>query len=345
MNVTQACLILEIDYDEWIKEEEKQRFSLVKKQYHLLALKYHPDKNKDEDANQVFHEIVDAYEYLKGNVLDNKIPSYTTVLHWFLEENNKWTPILEKIVNVCESQAVPFINELSYPTFCIIYNLLTQYRHILYLSPFVYEKMEEKRIYWFTQGEMKKRKLYETLSTKYELCSHTDTHYKKVFDTEWDIEYEVETSLEVPEKDEKEFTLVLRPSLDDIYDQNVYRYTYKDEIYLIPLWHHEMIYTELQVKLIPNLPSLHYWIDEENNLHQKVEYTTGELWSHAIREECMEIFFGKKRFVFYPHELKMREYQCWIWAQEGISKINEQNIYDISKKGDVILHIFLTGSF
>jgi len=343
MNVTQACLVLEIDVDKWTKEKEETRMCILKKQYHLLALKYHQDKNKDPDANQTFLDILEAYEYLKSK---QNIPSYFSILHLFLEENilhEKWTPLLEKVLNLCETKAVCVIGELSYPKFCIVYKLLTQYRHILHLSPFVYEQMEEKRIYWFAQGEMKKRKLYESLQKDFTLSSDAGL-YKKVVDTEWDIEYEVESILEPEIKEEKENVLLLKPSLDDIFDQNVYKYTYEEEVYLIPLWHHELMYSQLHVKIIPNLPST-YWIDEENNLHQKIEYSSGELWSHAVREECMEIYFGKKRFVFYPHELKFKEYQVWTWKQEGISKINEQNIYDISKKGNVVLHIFILGTF
>jgi len=56
MNVLKACEILELpqEYDE----------AILKKNYKTLAMKYHPDKNKDLDANEKFSEINSAYEFL-----------------------------------------------------------------------------------------------------------------------------------------------------------------------------------------------------------------------------------------------------------------------------------------
>lgn len=40
----------------------------IKRAYHSLILKYHPDKNKDEDAKEKFQEITLAYKYLSNNL-------------------------------------------------------------------------------------------------------------------------------------------------------------------------------------------------------------------------------------------------------------------------------------
>ena len=40
-------------------------FALLKKNYRALALKYHPDRNKDQDATERFIKINRAYQFLE----------------------------------------------------------------------------------------------------------------------------------------------------------------------------------------------------------------------------------------------------------------------------------------
>lgn len=71
MNYKKACAILNIKKP--IHNEK------IKKAYRKLALRYHPDKSKDENSSIHFQEINEAYLFLQEN--DEHVPSVLTSLY------------------------------------------------------------------------------------------------------------------------------------------------------------------------------------------------------------------------------------------------------------------------
>ncbi|XP_061115164.1 dnaJ homolog subfamily B member 9 isoform X2 [Conger conger] len=64
------CLITEAkrDYYNVIDVPQSASTLQIKKAFHKLAMKYHPDKNNSPDAEVIFTEIVEAYEVLSNDV-------------------------------------------------------------------------------------------------------------------------------------------------------------------------------------------------------------------------------------------------------------------------------------
>jgi DnaJ-class molecular chaperone len=61
---------------------------IIKTAYKKLAKKYHPDINKENDNNEKFKEINQAYQYLKENKpIKENIEKYTTNINYYIYKN------------------------------------------------------------------------------------------------------------------------------------------------------------------------------------------------------------------------------------------------------------------
>jgi hypothetical protein len=122
---------------------------------------------------------------------------------------------------------------------------------------------------------------------------------------------------------------------------NLYRLTVNKVRYIIPLWFHELVYdqdgTDIYVQCIPILPE-NMTLDVNNNLHIRLTYNIVDIFD---KDEIVVGRFGNKDIKIKPSQLKLHKIQKILIANCGISKINPANIYDISKRSDIILEIEL----
>jgi len=386
MNIAKACKLLDIKENEINDKTIKKHYHLKALEYHPDKCKDEDASEKFKEMKEAYEHLKKHHKWHTQDILEDteeatQMSSYESLVRYFtgtLEEHlqEEYTHILlEKLLTICEKQSIEMIKKADDRKFKTIYKILTKYKNVFHLSSHFYEEMEKNKIYRFVQGDMKKKRLYEMVQSDMNLCEKfTDPEIYipdepiipvqpppslpdedqsvmkasyKVIDVEWDLEIEMEIPYEITKEYTRSTeTMILKPTLDDLWENNLYKYT-KDKTFLIPLWHHEIIYelnedTDFIVKLHPKMPSNNIWIDENNNLHQTQEYSLYEIWGFASKEQCMFVHFGNKKFMFYPHELNIKKYQISTWCNQGISKINEENTFDVSKKGDVILHIYIT---
>lgn len=64
--ISLAWLSINMDYYQLLGVKEDATKEEIRHAYHVLALKYHPDKNKASNAEEKFHAIKKAYEVLKN---------------------------------------------------------------------------------------------------------------------------------------------------------------------------------------------------------------------------------------------------------------------------------------
>lgn len=309
LNLEKALDILDFKDTNILEISESE----LKQRYRMFALMYHPDKNNAEDASIRFLEIKEAYDLLQKNMsnvnmVDNDF-EYNRILKEYLGiqiVDNKVNEILDNILSVCEKQAISILEKIDEKKFKMMFILLKKYRHVFFLSETFYQLMEE----------INERKL------------------KK--------------------KEEREI-IELYPTINDLFQHMVYKLYKNTELYLVPLWHSELIYEDKKigkdfiVRCIPNLvltkpletEIVDFSIDENNNFHCTIHYKIAYILKKSINKEKITVNFGDYKSVcFNPWELNIVEKQTIRWKKEGIS-IPNTDIYDISNKADILLHIFL----
>jgi hypothetical protein len=140
----------------------------------------------------------------------------------------------------------------------------------------------------------------------------------------------------------------LNPNIDDLFENNVYKLYVNEQLFLVPLWHNELYFEssesnnfkEIVVSCEPEL-SENIKIDDNNNLIVKIEFDLNDLPNLIKNDEKISFNIGKKNFSIPVNKLYMKTNQYYRIKNEGLSKINENDIYDVSTKSDIIVNITL----
>ena len=130
--------------------------------------------------------------------------------------------------------------------------------------------------------------------------------------------------------------VVLKPKISDIFEDNVFKLSWEDKEYIIPLWHNELVYDnesyDLVINIIPEMDS-NVSIDENNNIIIKLNEKITNIWDN---DEII-FYIGSREFSFSKSLVKLLKKQYISLFNQGISKINTKNIYDVSKKSNIII--------
>ena len=186
----------------------------IKKMYHRLALQYHPDKNKSEEATQKFQEICEAYEVLQGSHKE-ELPSYLDLLRTFLQhfvDEDIIKIVINKLIRY-EDRGIELLKKLHPAILKKIVEFLNHYGDVFSLSPEFMTEMKEV---------------------------NNDKRY------------------------------ILHPTLEDLFQDKVFKMVIENNTYFVPLWHHHLVYDatdgkEIYVDCYPLLPES-IWMDEYNNI-------------------------------------------------------------------------------
>lgn len=306
----------------------------IKKKYHKLALKWHPDKNENKEyATEKFKKINEAYEYLT-NIMDEDTSNtcsefvsssgskeskmYLDLLTSFISslfiKTNKEdiVRIIKEIVNEATSVLTltyirKLFEHLDKQKAIELYQLLYKYKDILYINndtlEFVSLIIQEK--------------------------------------TEEGIKNDIKNKI----KNSRVF--ILKPSLKDLMDHSIYKLYVDEQLYLVPLWHNELFFdapdgSDIIVLCQPKLPD-ELTIDENNNIYYEKSISVEKELSTVIKNsKFVSIEVGEKWFTIPLNKLFMKREQLYILKKQGIAQISENDMYNINCKGDIVVKIILT---
>lgn len=318
MNVKDARAILGVSRDCSLVE--------LKKRYHILALKLHPDKNGNTvEATAAFQKLNQAYRLL---LLDVDLNGDASKIHAD-EDNYTYSNIFMNFVKSLFSKKRKSENDEDVGVNPVLMDLLHRIVND-YASVSVNLLLDSLDPTMLFQ-------LYETLE-QYNAAVRMDDG---IFD---------EITRVIREKMQKNNFIILKPSLKDVIQNNISVVQFEGQTFYVPLWHSELHYRiesehdaskQLIVKCMPELPE-HMSIDANNELHIDVRADIKELLNRG--SGVLRIPLYDSEFVeVQVKELHVMSRQTIVLRNNkyGISLICSTNIYDVANKAPICVHVHL----
>lgn len=276
----------------------------LKTKYYKAALKHHPDKNNnDPESTQEFQKILEAYQCLSKQIDDHE--------HYSSTEDMSYDNIFRKFIYYAtgnnSSQMEPIIHMITKKCSAIPTKIL--------------ESLDKKTL----------QKLYD---------------YVHIYADVIGISNEWINTIEnlIKNKCKKDHVYVLNPTINDLFNDVIYKLEV-NEMYYVPLWHEEVEFekntndtlkSSVIIRCVPDVPK-HIYLDHHNNINVNISLQISGL----LTKEYIDVSIGDKVFKIPTKKICIKPVQTYTFFEEGISKINSDDIYNCTYRADVVIHIAL----
>lgn len=145
----------------------------------------------------------------------------------------------------------------------------------------------------------------------------------------------------IKEKMKGDNIIILQPELSDLMNDKIYKLEIGESIHYVPLWHNELYFdvsdNDLIVQIIPNLKH-NVVIGPNNDIAIDYELHILDGFNYSTRD----IVIGGEKFTINTNELKLTDQkQVFTFKNRGLLRINTNDIFDSSMRGDVYIAIKL----
>lgn len=134
--------------------------------------------------------------------------------------------------------------------------------------------------------------------------------------------------------------IILNPSVENLLDYSLYKLSFGEDVFLVPLWHQELVYESrdkktVVVQCIPELPD-GITIDENNHLYVKLCCSVYDV----LYKEKIQFLIGERAFFIDCNEIKCKQTQEIVLRGAGIP--SPADFFDNSVLGNIIVQLQLT---
>ena len=305
MDLNEAYNALEIDVNSTTISQ-----AYIKKQYRKMALKYHPDKNGNtEESNERFKKINEAYNYLK-DIYNEDIDKDEDIGESDNFQSSLYTDILKQFIRTTfEGKYTEVLSK-------IVSKIIGAGKKI---STDLFNELDKDTAL----------NIYSFLS-----MNRSTLHLnQEILDLIREIVVKKYDNVEIYK---------LNPSINDLINNNLYKLHIGDELFLVPLWHNESYFetssnSEIMVICEPELDK-NITIDDDNNICIDIIINANNIPTLIINNASIPIQIGNKELSIPIEYLYIKKTQIYKMKGQGISKV-KRNIYDVSEKTDIIVHI------